>query len=89
MAKRTESKAGMGFAVATIFVDAIGIGLIFPIMPDLLADLGIEYIEEPLTNSRLLIGAEAKPAELALDETLAEIKPDELGSFSGVKTIVL
>ncbi|HIP23624.1 MAG TPA: MFS transporter, partial [Rhodobacteraceae bacterium] len=46
MAKRTKSKAGMGFAVATIFVDAIGIGLIFPIMPDLLADLGIESISD-------------------------------------------
>ena len=46
MAIRTKSKAGMGFAVATIFVDAIGIGLIFPIMPDLLADLGIENISD-------------------------------------------
>ena len=41
---KTKSKAGLGFAVATIFVDAIGIGLIFPIMPDLLADLGIQTV---------------------------------------------
>ncbi len=44
MRLQTKSKAGMGFAVATIFVDAIGIGLIFPIMPDLLADLGIQTV---------------------------------------------
>ena len=42
MRRQTKTKAGMGFAVVTIFVDAIGIGLIFPIMPDLLADLGIQ-----------------------------------------------
>ena len=36
----------MGFAVSTIFVDAIGIGLIFPIMPDLLADLGITDVSD-------------------------------------------
>lgn len=36
----------MGFAVATIFLDALGIGLIFPIMPDLLADLDIENISD-------------------------------------------
>jgi len=46
MAVSTPSKAGMGFAVSTIFVDAIGIGLIFPIMPDLLADLGIGSISD-------------------------------------------
>ena len=46
MRRRTKSKAGMGFAVATIFVDAIGIGLIFPIMPDLLADLGIKTVSD-------------------------------------------
>ena len=46
MRQKTKSKAGMGFAVSTIFVDAIGIGLIFPIMPDLLADLGIENISD-------------------------------------------
>ena len=46
MRHRTKSKAGMGFAVATIFVDAIGIGLIFPIMPDLLADLGIKSVSD-------------------------------------------
>lgn len=36
----------MGFAVATILMDAIGIGLIFPIMPDLLADLGISNLSD-------------------------------------------
>ncbi len=36
----------MGFAVATLFVDAIGIGLIFPILPDLLADLGISNVSD-------------------------------------------
>lgn len=46
MTKRSTSKAGMGFATTTIFVDAIGIGLIFPIMPDLLADLGITNISD-------------------------------------------
>ena len=46
MSRLTKSKAGMGFAVATIFVDAIGIGLIFPIMPDLLADLGIQSVSD-------------------------------------------
>ena len=46
MLRQTKSKAGMGFAVATIFVDAIGIGLIFPIMPDLLADLGIKSVSD-------------------------------------------
>lgn len=34
----------MGFAVATVLFDAIGIALIFPIMPALLADIGIENI---------------------------------------------
>jgi DHA1 family tetracycline resistance protein-like MFS transporter len=46
MRHQTKSNAGMGFAVATIFVDAIGIGLIFPIMPDLLADLGIKTVSD-------------------------------------------
>ena len=46
MSRKTKTKAGMGFAVATIFVDAIGIGLIFPIMPDLLADLGINSVAD-------------------------------------------
>ncbi len=46
MSRQTKTKAGMGFAVATIFVDAIGIGLIFPIMPDLLADLGIQSVSD-------------------------------------------
>ena len=36
----------MGFAVTTILLDAIGIGLIFPIMPDLLLDLGIENVSD-------------------------------------------
>lgn len=41
MAVKTKFKAGMGFAVITILLDSIGIGLIMPIMPDLIADLGI------------------------------------------------
>ena len=46
-------QAGLGFALATILLDAIGIGLIFPIMPDLLLDLGIETV----SNATLYGGA--------------------------------
>ncbi len=46
-------KAGMGFAIATVLLDAIGIGIIFPIMPDLLLDLGIDSV----SNAALYGGA--------------------------------
>jgi len=36
----------MGFAVTTILLDAIGVGLIFPIMPALMLDLGIKNISD-------------------------------------------
>jgi len=39
--KRT---AGLPFAIATILLDAIGVGLIFPIMPDLMAEVGASTI---------------------------------------------
>lgn len=32
---------GVWFAFTTVLLDAVGIGIIFPIMPDLLADLGV------------------------------------------------
>lgn len=35
-----KPKAGLAFAIATILLDAIGVGLIFPIMPDLMAEVG-------------------------------------------------
>ncbi len=46
-------KAGLGFALGTILLDAIGVGLIFPIMPDLLLDLGIDTV----SNATLYGGA--------------------------------
>lgn len=52
MSQKSKPKAGIGFAIATIFLDAIGIGLIFPIMPDLLADLGVKSV-----SSAALYGA--------------------------------
>lgn len=35
-----KPKAGLSFAIATILLDAIGVGLIFPILPDLMAEVG-------------------------------------------------
>lgn len=39
-----KRQAGLAFAVATILLDAIGVGLIFPIMPDLMAAVGVVNI---------------------------------------------
>lgn len=51
----STKKAGLGFALATILLDAIGIGLIFPIMPDLLLDLGIDTISKATLYGGALI----------------------------------
>lgn len=52
-------QAGLGFALATILLDAIGIGLIFPIMPDLLLDLGIDTVSDATLYGGALITAYA------------------------------
>ena len=46
MAKKTQSKNALAFIFATVVLDTIGIGIIFPIMPDLLSDLGYNNIAE-------------------------------------------
>ncbi len=46
MRHQTRSKAGKGFAVATVLLDAIGIAMIFPILPALLAELGIHKVAD-------------------------------------------
>jgi len=54
------------------------------------AGWSIEYIEEPCKSLTLLREMLLKPAMLVgLDESLTEIEPEELRSFSGVKAIVL
>ena len=39
-------RAGVAVALATVSIDAIGVGIIFPVMPDLLLSLGLEDIGE-------------------------------------------
>jgi len=46
MKEDSKTKSGLRFALATILIDAIGIGIIFPIMPDLLLDLGITAVSD-------------------------------------------
>ena len=41
-----HSTAGIRFAFATVALDAAGIGIILPVMPELLMSLGIEQISE-------------------------------------------
>lgn len=38
--------AGFRFALTTVAIDAVGIGIIFPVMPDLLLSLGIESVSD-------------------------------------------
>ena len=47
MNKKVQSKNALVFIFATVVLDTVGIGIIFPIMPDLLADLGYKNIAEP------------------------------------------
>ena len=51
----TPKKTGLQFALGTILLDAIGVGLIFPIMPDLLLDLGIDTISDATLYGGALI----------------------------------
>ena len=46
MAKKIQSKNALAFIFFTVVLDTIGIGIIFPIMPDLLSDLGYKNIAE-------------------------------------------
>jgi DHA1 family tetracycline resistance protein-like MFS transporter len=39
-------RAGVAVALATVSIDAIGVGIIFPVMPDLLLSLGLGDIGE-------------------------------------------
>ncbi len=48
-------QAGLGFALATILLDAIGVGLIFPIMPDLLESLGFDTVSDATLYGGALI----------------------------------
>ena len=36
----TSYRVGLGFVIGTILIDAIGVGIVFPIMPDLMAEVG-------------------------------------------------
>lgn len=55
-----------------------------------LASLPIEYIEEPLSTPKNLPELIAQcPVPVALDETLREIRPDDLAIFSGASALVL
>ncbi len=46
MKKKTQSKNALVFIFCTVILDTIGIGIIFPIMPDLLFDLGFQNIAD-------------------------------------------
>ena len=46
MLKKTQSKNALVFIFCTVALDTIGIGIIFPIMPDLLFDLGFKNIAD-------------------------------------------
>lgn len=39
-------RAALGFALATVCIDAMGIGLIFPVMPALLQSLGLDSVSD-------------------------------------------
>ncbi|MGR3721995.1 TCR/Tet family MFS transporter [Abyssibius alkaniclasticus] len=54
-----KPKAGLAFAIATILLDAIGVGLIFPIMPDLMAEVGAGDIGSSAIWGGILISAYA------------------------------
>ncbi len=54
MGKKTHSKNALVFIFTTVALDTIGIGIIFPIMPDLLNDLGYRNIAEAAMWAGLL-----------------------------------
>ena len=56
MSKRTPA---LGFILVTVLIDVIGVGIIIPIIPDLLAELGIEDPGEASKTGGLLIASYA------------------------------
>lgn len=54
MEPKTQSKNALVFIFVTVVLDTIGIGIIFPIMPDLLFDLGYENISDAVIWAGLL-----------------------------------
>lgn len=52
MSKRTPA---LGFILVTVLIDVIGVGIIIPIIPDLLAELGIEDAGQASFTGGLLI----------------------------------
>lgn len=59
---------------------------------DLLSECDIDYLEEPLSDSKTLrteLNNNSLSVPIALDETTREISPDELAAFGTVKAIVL
>ena len=54
MEPKTQSKNALVFIFVTVVLDTIGIGIIFPIMPDLLFDLGYKNISDAVIWAGLL-----------------------------------
>lgn len=55
-----------------------------------IADVAIEYIEEPLADSRRLAElARRTKLPLALDESIQELPPEKLTSFEGLTAVIL
>lgn len=59
MEQQTKGRNALVFIFVTVVLDTIGIGVIFPIMPDLLADLGYDNIGEAALWAGLLSGSYA------------------------------
>lgn len=58
-------------------------------MAEALSGKGVEYLEEPVGGDEMERFVRESPVPVALDETLREVSPEELGRFSRAVALVL
>jgi len=76
VAVRIDSNRGWDFGTAVRMAEA-------------LAGKGVEYFEEPVGADAMERFVRESPVPVALDETLREVSPEELGRFSRAAALVL
>lgn len=76
VAVRIDSNRGWDFGMAMRMAEA-------------LAGKGVEYFEEPVGGDEMERFVRESPVPVALDETLREVSPEELGRFSCAAALVL